>query len=156
MEKKNLVINGVSKTVITDPEATLGDTLRRQLLLTGTKVSCGDGHCGACSVLLDGKLTLACLVKMKKVAEGTKITTVEGIGTPSNLHPIQLALIATGAPQCGFCMPGFVVSIKALLDQNPSPTREQVRAWFKHFGMPSYRNSSQLLQSITAYLQICT
>jgi len=130
MEKKILIINGVSKTLIVDPEATLGDVLRRQLLLTGTKVSCGDGHCGACSVLLDGKLALACTTKMKRVADGAKVTTVEGIGTPDNLHPIQMALIATGAPQCGFCMPGFVVSAKALLDQNPSPTREQVRAWF--------------------------
>lgn len=130
MDKKILVINGVTKTVITDPEATLGDTLRRQLLLTGTKMSCEEGHCGMCSVLLDGKLTLSCLVKMKKVPEGAKITTVEGIGTPDNMHPIQMALVAVGAPQCGFCMPGFVVSAKALLDQNPSPTREQVRAWF--------------------------
>ncbi len=129
MQKKVLNINGLNRTVIVDPNTTLGDLLRKQLYLTGTKVYCNDGHCGACSVILDGKLTLACLVKMSKVPDGAKIVTVEGIGTPENLHPIQLALIATGAPQCGFCMPGFVVSIKALLDQNPNPTREQVRAW---------------------------
>ncbi|MEW5956796.1 MAG: molybdopterin-dependent aldehyde oxidoreductase [Chloroflexota bacterium] len=129
MQKKVLNINGVSKTVIVSPEAMLGDVLRKQLFLTGTKVFCNDGHCGACSVLLNGKLTLACLVKMSKVPDEARIVTVEGIGTPGNLHPIQLALIAHGAPQCGFCMPGFVVSAKALLDQNPNPSREQVRAW---------------------------
>ncbi len=129
MQKKVLNINGVSKTVIADPESSLGDVLRKQLLLTGTKVFCNDGHCGACNVILDGKLTLACVTKMKRVPDGAKVVTVEGIGTPSNLHPIQMAYIVHGADQCGFCVPGFVVSAKALLDQNPSPTREQVRAW---------------------------
>jgi aldehyde oxidoreductase len=115
--------------VIVDGGATLADVLRKQLFLTGTKVYCNDGHCGACSVILDGKLTMACLIKMSRVPDEAKIVTVEGIGTPDNLHPIQMALIAHGAAQCGFCMPGFVVSIKALLDQNRSPTREEVRAW---------------------------
>ena len=104
--------------------------LRKQLLLTGTKVGCGDGQCGACSVIVDGKLTRSCVTKMKRVPDGASITTIEGIGTPENLHPIQLAFIVHGAPQCGFCMPGFVVSAKALLDQNPNPTREEVRDWF--------------------------
>lgn len=129
MQKKSLVINGQVKSLVVDPEASLGDVLRRQLLLTGTKVSCNDGHCGACSVILDGKLMLACLVKMSKVADGAKIETVEGIGTPEKLHPIQAAFAAYGAAQCGFCTPGMVVSTKALLDKNPSPTREEVRAW---------------------------
>ena len=130
MQKVTLNINGMSKTMIVDPEATLADVLRKQALLTGTKVSCNDGHCGACSVILDGKLTLACVTRMKRVPDGAKVLTVEGIGTPDNLHPIQMALMIHGAAQCGFCMPGFVVSTKALLDQNPNPTREQVRAWF--------------------------
>ncbi len=130
MLKRLLKINGVPKTVIADAEASLGDVLRRQFLLTGTKVSCNDGHCGACSVILDGKVTLACVTKMNRVPEGAAITTVEGIGTPEHPHAIQLAFVAHGAAQCGFCMPGFVVSTKVLLDQNPSPTREQVRAWF--------------------------
>jgi aldehyde oxidoreductase len=129
MQKKSLVINGQVKSIVVDPEASLGDVLRRQLLLTGTKVSCNDGHCGACSVILDGKLMLACLVKMSKVADGAKIETVEGIGTPEKLHPIQAAFAAYGAAQCGFCTPGMVVSTKALLDKNPNPTREEVRAW---------------------------
>jgi aldehyde oxidoreductase len=130
MQKKPLVINGISKTLVIDPEATLADVLRRQLLLTGTKVSCNDGHCGACSVILDGKVTLSCVTKMKRVRDGAEIVTVEGIGTPEKLHVIQQAFIVHGSAQCGFCIPGFVVSTKALLDQNPSPTREQVRAWF--------------------------
>jgi len=131
MLKKSLVINGQTKTVIVDPESKLSDVLRKQLLLTGTKVSCNEGHCGACSVIMDGKLVRSCIVKMKNVTDDAHITTVEGIGTPQSLHPIQKALILHGAPQCGFCMPGFVVSTKALLDQNPSPTREDVRSWFQ-------------------------
>ncbi len=130
MQKRFLNINGSNRTVIVSPDTSLGDVLRRQMLLTGTKVSCNDGHCGACSVIVDGKLTLACVTKMSRVPENAKIVTVEGIGTPEKPHPIQLALVAAGAAQCGFCTPGFVVSIKALLDQNPNPTREQVRAWF--------------------------
>lgn len=101
--------------------------LRKQLLLTGTKISCNDGHCGACFVILGGKLMLACLVKMSKVADGAKIETVEGIDTPEKLHPIRMAFAVYGATQCGFCTPGMVVSAKALLDKNPKPTREEVR-----------------------------
>jgi aldehyde oxidoreductase len=129
MLNKSLVINGVTKTLIVDPETSLGDVLRKQLLLTGTKVSCNDGHCGACSVIVNGKLALACVTKMSRVPDGAAITTVEGIGTPEKLHPIQIALVVHGAPQCGFCMPGMVVSAKALLDSNPNPTREEARAW---------------------------
>ncbi|MFN8470560.1 MAG: 2Fe-2S iron-sulfur cluster-binding protein, partial [Caldilineaceae bacterium] len=130
MQKKSLVINGVPRTVISDPEATLGDVLRRQLTLTGTKVSCNDGHCGACSAIVDGKLTLSCITKMKRIRDGAVIVTVEGVGTPDKMHVIQQAFVAHGSAQCGFCIPGFVVSAKSLLDQNPAPTREQVRAWF--------------------------
>ncbi|MCX6068738.1 MAG: 2Fe-2S iron-sulfur cluster-binding protein, partial [Chloroflexi bacterium] len=133
MLKKSLVINGVSKSLIIDPEVSLADVLRKQLLLTGTKVSCNDGHCGACSVIVDGKLTLACVTKMSKVADGASIVTVEGIGTPEKMHAIQVAFAVFGAAQCGFCTPGMVVSAKALLDSNPNPTREQVRDWLtKH------------------------
>ncbi|CAG1002109.1 xanthine dehydrogenase molybdenum-binding subunit [Anaerolineales bacterium] len=131
MLKKLLTINGINKTVVVDPEATLADVLRKQLFLTGTKVSCNEGHCGACSVILDGKLVRSCIVKMKKVEDGANVTTVEGVGTPQNLHPIQKAMVFHGAAQCGFCIPGFVVSSKVLLDNNPSPTREEVRTWFQ-------------------------
>jgi len=129
MQKKTLVVNGVNKTVIVNPDTSLADVIRKQLLLTGTKVSCNDGHCGACSVILDGKLTLACLTKMGKVPDGAKVLTVEGIGTPEKMHPIQVAFAVYGAAQCGFCTPGMVVSAYALLAQNPKPNREEVRAW---------------------------
>ena len=129
MLKKSLIINGVSKTLIIDPEASLADFLRKQLLLTGTKVSCNDGHCGACSVIVNDKLTLACVTKMSRVPEGASILTVEGIGTPENMHPIQIAFAVHGAAQCGFCTPGMVVSSYALLKKNPNPTREDVRTW---------------------------
>ncbi len=133
MQKKTFVINGVPQSVIVDPEATLGDVLRKQLMLTGTKVSCNDGHCGACSVLVDGKLTLACVTKVKKVEDGAAITTIEGVGTPEKLHPLQLAFAVHGAAQCGFCTPGFIMSAKALLEEKPNPSREEVRDWFtKH------------------------
>ena len=129
MLKKSIVINGIKQSLIVDPDTSLADVLRKQLLLTGTKVSCNDGHCGACSVILDGKLTLACVTKMSRVPDGASITTVEGIGTPEKLHPIQVAFSVYGAEQCGFCTPGMVVSAKALLDSNPNPTREEVRTW---------------------------
>jgi aldehyde oxidoreductase len=133
MQKKAMTINGISKTLIVDPESSLADVLRGQLGLTGTKVGCGTAHCGACSVIVNGKLVRSCVTKMKRIEDGTAITTVEGIGTPDHLHPIQMALVAYGAPQCGFCMPGFVVSAKALLDQNASPARDEVRDWFQKF-----------------------
>ncbi|MHC1743186.1 MAG: molybdopterin-dependent aldehyde oxidoreductase [Syntrophobacteraceae bacterium] len=136
MEKKILNVNGIPRTVIASPEASLADVLRTQLGLTGTKVGCGTAHCGACSAILDGKLVRTCVTKIKRVEDGATVTTVEGIGTPDKLHPVQMALVAHGAPQCGFCMPGFVVSAKALLDQNPSPTRDDARDWFN-----KYRNA---------------
>ncbi len=136
MEKKELKVNGVPKTVIASPEASLADVLREQLGVTGVKVGCGTAHCGCCSVIMDGKLTKACVTKMSRVEDGASVTTVEGIGTPDNLHPIQTALVAHGAAQCGFCMPGFVVSAKALLDQNASAYPGDVRDWFN-----KYRNA---------------
>jgi len=130
MQKRFLNVNGVDRTIIVDPEVMLADVIRKQMHLTGTKVSCNDGHCGACSVLVDGKLTLACITPMSRVPDGAQIVTVEGIGQPGNLHPLQAAMAAYGAAQCGFCTPGMVVSAKALLDKNPNPTREEVRVWF--------------------------
>jgi aldehyde oxidoreductase len=131
MKKKNLIINGVRQTAIVDESTNLMDVLRKQMLLTGTKDGCEDGHCGACAALVDGKYTLACITKMSKVPEGAEILTVEGIGQPGNLHPIQKAFILHGVAQCGFCTPGFVVSSYALLQENPDPTREEIRAWFQ-------------------------
>jgi aldehyde oxidoreductase len=131
MVKKELIINGVKKTILADPEVSLADVLRRQLLLTGTKVGCNKGECGACSVILNGKVVRSCITKMKRVPDESQILTIEGIGDKDNLHPLQLAWMAQGAAQCGFCSPGFIVSAKALLDQNINPTREEVRQWFQ-------------------------
>jgi aldehyde oxidoreductase len=126
-----LNINGTPRTVIADPGDTLAKVLREQLGLTGTKVGCGTGQCGACSVLLDGKVVRSCITKMERIVENSEIVTIEGIGTPENLHALQVAWINYGGVQCGFCSPGFIVSAKGLLDENPSPTREEVRDWFQ-------------------------
>lgn len=131
MFKKKLKINGIMKTIITDPETTLADVLRKQLLLTGTKVGCGKGECGACNVIMDGKVIRSCITRMKRVPDEAEIVTIEGIGNHENLHPLQLAWMVHGAAQCGFCTPGFIVSAKVLLDENPNPTREEVRDWFQ-------------------------
>jgi aldehyde oxidoreductase len=129
--KKIINLNGVSMTVIADPEASLAEVVREQLGLTGTKVGCGKGQCGACNVIMDGKLIKSCLTKMKRVPDFAGIVTIEGMGTPDKLHPLQLAWTVHGGAQCGFCSPGFIVSAKALLDQTVDPTREQVRDWFQ-------------------------
>ncbi|MFP5220892.1 MAG: molybdopterin-dependent aldehyde oxidoreductase [Acidobacteriota bacterium] len=131
MIKRSLIINGKPQTVVVDQEETLATVLRNQLKLTGTKVGCGEGQCGACNVIVNGKLTRSCVTKMKRVADGADIFTIEGLGQPGNLHPLQLAWMVHGAAQCGFCSPGFIVSAKALLDVNPNPTREEVREWFQ-------------------------
>lgn len=131
LKKMILNINGADRMFICDPEVdTLADVIRR-MGLTGTKVGCRVGQCGVCSVILDDKLIRGCVKKMKSVADGSKVTTIEGIGTPTNLHPLQLAWITYGGVQCGFCSPGFIVSAKALLDTNLNPTREEVREWFR-------------------------
>jgi aldehyde oxidoreductase len=131
MVKKMLHINGTPKAVIAEPETMLADVLREQLKLTGTKVGCGQGQCGCCSVILNGKVVQSCVTKMKRVEDGARVITIEGIGTPDNLHALQLAWTVHGGAQCGFCTPGFIVSAKALLDENNKPTRQQVRDWFQ-------------------------
>jgi len=124
-------INGVDRWFVITPETTLAKVLREQMLLTGCKVCCNEGHCGTCTVIVDGKPVRACVTKMKKVAERAKITTIEGIGTPENLHPLQIAWMAHGGAQCGICTPGFIMSAKVLLDNNKNPTRAEVRDWFQ-------------------------
>ncbi|AOT71462.1 molybdopterin-dependent aldehyde oxidoreductase [Geosporobacter ferrireducens] len=131
MLKKTVIINGIKRMVVVDPEATLAQLLRKQMCLTGTKVGCGKGECGTCSVIMDGKVVRSCIVKMKRVPDEAEIITIEGVGTEENLHPLQLAWMVHGGAQCGFCTPGFIVSAKALLDQNVNPTREDVRNWFQ-------------------------
>ena len=131
LRRMTFIINGVARFIVCNPERdSLADVVRR-LGLTGTKIGCNAGQCGACTVLLDGIPVRACVKKVKDVAEHSKIVTIEGIGTPINLHPLQQAWITYGGVQCGFCTPGFIVSAKGLLDVNPSPTRQEVRAWFQ-------------------------
>ena len=127
MVEKNLVVNGMNRRLLVNPEDSLADVLRKQLSLTSVKVGCGAGQCGACNVILNGKLVRTCITKMKRVEDGSSVTTLEGIGTPEHLHPLQQAWIYHGGAQCGFCTPGFIVSAKALLDVNPNPSREEVR-----------------------------
>jgi len=126
-----LTINGVERPVLCNLEKDTLATVVRRMGLTGTKVGCGTGVCGACSVLLNGEVIRACVRKMKAVPEFSTVVTIEGIGTPQSLHPLQQAWITYGGVQCGFCTPGFIVSAYGLLENNPKPTREQVRDWFQ-------------------------
>jgi carbon-monoxide dehydrogenase small subunit len=119
-------LNGEEVTVQVKPSATLVEVLRDQLELTGTKVACGEGECGACTVLLDGKPVNSCLVPALK-AQGREVMTVEGLAPLGELHPLQKAFVEHGAVQCGYCTPGMLMSAKALLDHNANPTEEEVR-----------------------------
>ncbi len=131
MIAKTLVVNGLPRKIFVTQDGMLSDVLRDQLHLTSVKVGCGKGQCGACSVILDGKVVRSCIIKMNRVADNASVTTLEGIGTPDNLHPLQHSWIFHGGAQCGFCSPGFIVSAKALLDTNLNPSREDVRDWFQ-------------------------
>jgi carbon-monoxide dehydrogenase small subunit len=119
-------LNGEEVTVQVKPSATLVEVLRDQLELTGTKVACGEGECGACTVLLDGKPVNSCLVPALK-AQGREVMTVEGLAPLGELHPLQKAFVEHGAVQCGYCTPGMLMSAKALLDDNPNPTEDEIR-----------------------------
>ncbi len=133
MIKKMIKVNGIERMVIADSDTSLADVLRKNVGTTSVKIGCGKAQCGSCTVVVDGKLVRTCARKWGKVECGTEIITLEGIGTPGNLHPIQMAWIAYGAAQCGFCTPGFIVSTYALLLDTPDPTREQVRDWFQKY-----------------------
>ena len=133
MQKKKLYVNGIERSVVTEGSDLLADVIRKSLRLTGTKVGCGKGQCGACNVIMDGKLIRSCITKMERVPDGAAITTIEGIGTPQDLHALQMAWMIHGGAQCGFCTPGFIVSAKALIDSNPDPSREDIRDWFQKY-----------------------
>src|SRR5271165_1109135 len=130
MKRTLLNVNGVDRWIVAEKTATLAQVLREQMLLTGCKICCEDGQCGACTVIIDGKPDRCCTTKLEKLAPGAKILTIEGLGSPENLHPLQVAWMAHGGAQCGVCTPGFIMSAKVLLDHNLSPTRAAVRAWF--------------------------
>jgi len=121
-------VNGDRVEFLADPRETLLDVLRDKLGLTGSKEGCGTGDCGACSVLLDGRLVSSCLV-LGVEAEGRKVETIEGMAPGEELHPLQRKFLEHAALQCGFCTPGFLVASKALLERNPDPTEEEVRYW---------------------------
>ena len=131
MIKRTFIINGTPRTVLVGENETLASFLRERLLLTGCKIGCGEGHCGACNVIVDGKVARSCIMKLSKIRENAEITTIEGIGTISDMHPLQVAWMAHGCAQCGFCSPGFIMTAKVLLDNNNAPTREEVRDWFQ-------------------------
>ena len=121
-----MTVNGKPVEVRVGPTWTLLKVLREALKLTGTKKGCEQGDCGACTILMNGKAVNACLV-LALQANGKTIETIEGLGTPENLHPLQKSFIKHGAVQCGFCSPGMLMSAKALLDSNPHPTAEEIK-----------------------------
>lgn len=126
MKRIELIVNGEPRSLEVVPGAFLLDVLRDHLELTGSKECCAEGECGACTVILDGKSMNSCLI-LAAEADGSEITTVEGLAE-EGLSPLQAAFLDNAAAQCGFCIPGQVMAAKALLDRNPSPTRDQVRA----------------------------
>jgi carbon-monoxide dehydrogenase small subunit len=125
--KIHLTVNGRAVELEADAETRLLDLIRGPLGLTGTKEGCGEGECGACTVLLDGRPVNSCLIPAP-AADGKSVLTIEGIGEGDRLHPIQAAFVETGGVQCGFCTPGFIMSAYALLRDNPSPTDEEIRS----------------------------
>ncbi|MBH78905.1 MAG: ferredoxin [Gammaproteobacteria bacterium] len=121
-------INGEGVEFLCEPQQTLLEVLRETLSRTGTKEGCATGDCGACSVLLDGRLVCACLV-LGVEAEGKEVTTIEGIAGNDGLHPIQQKFLERAALQCGICTPGLIVATKALLDKHKNPDEETIRYW---------------------------
>lgn len=122
----DLTVNGQKHSFQVEADLRLVDLLREKLHLLGTKEGCGKGECGSCTVLMDGKSVTSCLV-LALQADGAEIVTVEGLGGESALHPLQQAFIDCGAVQCGYCTPGMLLSAKYLLDNNPRPSREEIR-----------------------------
>jgi len=125
MAQWSAIINGKPETAEVEPDALLVDVLREQLGLIGTKIGCGEGECGACTVIVDGQATLSCLYPAMK-AQGRQIETIDGLKEGGKLHILQQAFVDANGAQCGYCTPGFIMSAKALLDRTPHPTRAQI------------------------------
>jgi carbon-monoxide dehydrogenase small subunit len=119
-------VNGVERRITVHPMARLLDVLREELRLTGTKEGCGEGECGACSVMIDGELANSCLVPVLQ-ADGARITTIEGVASDHQLNAVQRAFIECGGAQCGICTPGMILAAVSLLDRHPQPTMDQIR-----------------------------
>ncbi len=128
MMKRSLTlrVNGIERTLTVSPNRTLLQVIREDLQLTGTKLSCGIGECGACTVLVDGEPINACLMMVVK-AEGKEILTIEGLATRDHLHPLQESFIEHGAVHCGFCTPGMIMAAKALCERSPHPTVSEIK-----------------------------
>lgn len=154
LRKGIFIVNGVERTLVGGVDDSLANVLRR-FGLTSVKIGCGVGQCGACTVLLDGKPERACVKKFKNIPEFTKIETVEGLGTADHLHPLQMAWMAYGGVQCGFCTPGFIMSAKGLLDVNPAPTRAEVKDWFtKNHNLCRCTGYKQLVDAVMAAAEV--
>jgi carbon-monoxide dehydrogenase small subunit len=129
MEKKiSFMVNGAAQSVTTDGERPLLDVLREELHLTGTKYGCGEGRCGACTVLMDGKRIFSCLTDVEE-AEGHNVLTIEGLAQGEKLHPVQQAFVDEGGFQCGYCTPGMVMNAVALLESKPAASEAEIAAW---------------------------
>ena len=126
--KITLIVNGEERTVETDPQRPLLDVLREDLHMTGPKYGCGEGLCGACTVLMDGKYIRSCVTPVF-LASKKKITTIEGLADGNSLHKLQQAFLDEGAIQCGYCTPGMILTAAALLNENPNPTDQQIAEW---------------------------
>jgi aerobic-type carbon monoxide dehydrogenase small subunit (CoxS/CutS family) len=120
-----LTVNGEKRTVVTDPDRPLLEVLREDMHVTGPKYGCGEGRCGACTVLIDGKRALSCVTPVS-LADKKAITTIEGLANGDRLHPVQQAFLDEGAMQCGYCTPGMILTAVALLNENPRPTDQQI------------------------------
>lgn len=125
MSSIRLTVNGKPYSVETEPQTSLLTVLREQLDLTGSKYGCGEGQCGACTVLIDGKAQRSCITKVGSVA-GRQISTIEGLANGERLHPVQQAFLDVGAMQCGYCTSGMIMSAVALLQKNPNPKRSEI------------------------------
>ena len=123
---RKLKINGSERTVSVPPEMRLLDLIRDELKLTGTKEGCGEGECGACSVIVDGKVKNSCLILVGQLVDGAEVLTVEGLGDAKHLSPLQECFVAEGSTQCGICTPGMLMAAHALLMKNPRPTRDEI------------------------------
>jgi carbon-monoxide dehydrogenase small subunit len=124
----NATINGEEQEFLADERDSLLEALRERLFLTGAKEGCNNGNCGACAVIMDGRLVNSCCVLVAEV-QGSELMTVEGMASAESLHPLQQAFLEEAALQCGICTPGFLMSSKALLEQNPSPSEHEIRFW---------------------------
>ena len=121
-----MTVNGQPVSLEVEADELLVDALRDRLGLTGTKIGCNEGECGACTVVMDGEAVLSCLIPALR-AQGREVLTIEGLSEGETLHPLQQSFVEHGAVQCGYCIPGFVLSAKALLDRNPDPDRDEIK-----------------------------